>query len=121
MHILLFLASFLVSSSCLGKETSYGVPAKAVRFVVLDKTSAKSSTFTLSVGESIRLKGLAIKVVRAWRVIDPSRPESLAFFEVFEGEYRGRLIFSGWISATYPGCSCLEHSRYAIAVLESIL
>jgi hypothetical protein len=123
MHILLLLASLLISSPCFGKEASYGVPAKAVKFVVLDKTSAKSTTFNLPVGECIRLKGLTIRVVRAWRVIDPSRPESLASFEVFEGGQicRSNLIFAGWISSTYPGCSCLEHPRYAIAVLESAI
>lgn len=122
MTALLLLVSLIAATPCLGSEANYGVPAKTVRFVVLDKTSAKSVAFTLSVGESVQLKGLTIKLVHAWRVLNPSRPESLAYFEVCEEiqTSRANLIFAGWISSTYPGCSCLEHSRYAIAVVESI-
>lgn len=120
-----FFVPLLCIPFALGQEASsqgsYGVPAKEIRFAVLDKTTAKSKVFKLLLGEHIELMGLTIRVVRIWKVLDPSITETLGFFEVFEGKgmKRSELIFSGWISSTHPGCSCLEHPRYNIAVLEA--
>lgn len=98
------------------------VPAREVNFVILDKVTAKRQIFRIPVGESVQLRGLIVRVENACKVLDPARNESLAFFKVFELQVGSKpeLIFANWISATYPGYSCLEHPRYTIAVLESL-
>ena len=86
----------------------------------MDKVTARISTFDAAIGKTVRYGELEI-VVRACRKRPPEEPpESAAFVEVFEvkkGRER-RQVFSGWMFASSPALSAMEHPVYDIWVVD---
>jgi hypothetical protein len=85
----------------------------------LDKITARISDFKAPVGTPVRFGTLSI-TVRACETNPPEeRPESAAFLQIYEarrGEPQKRL-FSGWMFASSPALSALEHPVYDIELL----
>ena len=86
----------------------------------MDKVTARISTFDAAIGKTVRYGELEI-VVRACRKRPPEEPpESAAFVEVFEVK-RGRerrKVFGGWMFASSPALSAMEHPVYDIWVVD---
>jgi hypothetical protein len=86
----------------------------------LDKVTARISTFDVPVGESIQFGTLKI-VVRHCRKRPPEEPpETFVFVEIDEikrGEAPARL-FGGWMFASSPALSALEHPVYDVWVVD---
>lgn len=84
----------------------------------LDKITADVSELRVPVGSDVRFGRLTIKVL-ACRVRPPEEPpESAAFLEVTD---RGRnliptVAFNGWMFASSPALSAMEHPIYDIWV-----
>ncbi len=96
-------------------------PARAGEVAVLqalDKILGRISTFEAKVGEPTRFGTLYI-TVRACRTRPPEEPpESTAFLEIDDerpGEARQR-VFTGWMFASSPAVSALEHPVYDVWV-----
>ena len=85
----------------------------------LDKVTARISTIDAPINESIRFGTLAI-VVRHCRKTPPEeRPETTAFLEI-DDIRRGQApirLFSGWMFASSPALSALEHPVYDVWVI----
>lgn len=92
----------------------------AAKLQGLDKITARTSTFTLAVGETRTFGSLRI-TLRACRENPPvETPESAAFLEVVEvkpGEQE-EVAFSGWMFASSPALSAMEHPIYDVWVLS---
>ncbi|MBP2299463.1 DUF2155 domain-containing protein [Azospirillum picis] len=86
----------------------------------LDKVTARTSTFTIKVGETKTMGSLRI-TLRACRENPPiETPESAAFLEVTEvkpGE-QAEAVFSGWMFASSPALSAMENAIYDVWVLD---
>ena len=86
----------------------------------LDKITARVSTFAVKMDEPSRYGTLNI-VVRACRKRPPTEtPESAAFMEIKDqnpGE-RPISLFNGWMFASSPALSALEHPVYDVWVLD---
>lgn len=86
----------------------------------LDKITARTSTFTMAVGETRKFGGVMV-TLRACRENPPVEvPEAAAFLEVDEtmpGEQVER-VFSGWMFASSPALSALEHPVYDVWLLS---
>ncbi len=86
----------------------------------LDKVSAKIQTIEAPVGEPVHFGTLEI-IVRACKKRRPEEnPESAAFLDVWElkqGE-AAQSIFRGWMFASSPALSAIEHPVYDIWVLD---
>ncbi|BBK36189.1 hypothetical protein STAQ_12670 [Allostella sp. ATCC 35155] len=84
----------------------------------LDKILGRTSTIEAAVGQRVRFGTLDI-VVRACRNRPPDEPpDSLAFLEIGDqppGEER-RVVFTGWMFASSPAVSALEHAVYDVWV-----
>ena len=84
----------------------------------LDKILGRTSTIEAAVGQRVRFGTLDI-VVRACRNRPPDEPpDSLAFLEIGDqppGEER-RTVFTGWMFASSPAVSALEHAVYDVWV-----
>lgn len=96
-------------------------PARAAETAVLqalDKILGRTSTLEAKVGEPTRF-GTLIITVRACRTRPPEEPpESTAFLEIDDqrpGEERKR-VFTGWMFASSPAVSALEHPVYDVWV-----
>jgi hypothetical protein len=85
----------------------------------LDKVTARISTLDAPINESIRFGTLAI-VVRHCRKTPPEEPpETTAFLEI-DDIRRGQApirLFSGWMFASSPALSALEHPVYDVWVI----
>ncbi|MCG5239574.1 DUF2155 domain-containing protein [Azospirillum doebereinerae] len=92
----------------------------AAKLQWLDKVTARTSTFTIAVGETKTMGSLRISL-RACRENPPIEPpESAAFLEVVEmkpGE-QAEPVFSGWMFASSPALSAMEHAIYDVWVLS---
>jgi len=86
----------------------------------LDKITARTTTLELPVGQSTTLGRLGI-TVRACRKAPPiDTPEAAAFLELREQrqEEGSRDLFSGWMFASSPALSALEHPVYDVWVID---
>lgn len=86
----------------------------------LDKATARVQTIEVSVNQTTRIETLEI-IVRACRERPPEEPpESAAFLDVWEikpGEAAAE-VFRGWMFASSPAVSAMEHPVYDLWVLD---
>lgn len=117
-------AAALAALTCAGgavaqTSSSAMIDRPAAKLQGLDKVTARTSTFSLTVGETASFGSLRI-TLRACRSSPPVEvPESAAFLEVDDikpGEAAER-VFSGWMFASSPALSALEHAIYDVWVL----
>lgn len=88
----------------------------------IDKLSARTSTFDVPVDKTVKFgKSLFIKV-RACRKASPlDAPESAAFLQIWEkkpGAEESTWVFSGWMFASKPSVSAMEHPVYDVWVID---
>jgi hypothetical protein len=106
-----------------------GMPDRAVAETIaepvallqgLDKITARVSKFEAPVGTPVRFGTFSIRVRDCEKNPPEETPESAAFLEIDElrpGEARMR-VFSGWMFASSPALSALEHPVYDVNVLD---
>jgi len=101
-----------------------GRPSEPHRVAVLrglDKVTARVTTLEAPVGGETRF-GTLVVTPRACLVAPPiDPPERAAFLEIREAGRDGgsvRPIFSGWMFASSPGLSALEHPIYDLWLLD---
>jgi hypothetical protein len=86
----------------------------------LDKITARISTIEAPLDQEVAFGDLKI-VVRACQKRPPEEPpESAAFLEIKEAK-PGRataMLFSGWMFASSPAVSALDHPVYDVWVLD---
>lgn len=88
----------------------------------IDKLSARTHTFDIPVDKTVQFgKSLFIKV-RACRKTPPvGEPESAAFLQIWERkphEDESRWVFSGWMFASNPALSAMDHPVYDVWVID---
>jgi hypothetical protein len=87
----------------------------------LDKITARISKFEAEVGAPVRFGTLAIRIRDCQKNPPEETPESAAFVEIDEirpGEDKARRLFSGWMFASSPALSALEHPVYDVNLLD---
>lgn len=86
----------------------------------LDKVTARISTIEAPIGETVRFGTLRI-LAQTCRSRPPEEPpETTAFLEITDikpGETPVRL-FTGWMFASSPALSALEHAVYDVWVID---
>ena len=115
-----FVAAFVFLFAAVG-------PAYAQRAVIrgLDKITGHASDYTITVGRSARIGSLEV-IARACDKSAPEEtPEVRIYVEVFdtppvrEGEEAERReIFHGWLFASSPGLSAVDHPTYDIWAVD---
>ncbi len=103
------------------------VPASAEPYPIavlrgLDKVTARVTTLNAPVGEPIRFGGLEITARTCDKRPPEEPPESAAFLEITEvRESEPRVdVFSGWMFASSPALSAMDHPVYDVWVLDCI-
>ncbi|HLY54388.1 MAG TPA: DUF2155 domain-containing protein [Stellaceae bacterium] len=87
----------------------------------LDKTTARITTFTAPLGEPVKFGTLEVTVRDCRKHPPEDAPESAAYLDITEshpGDTAPRHWFSGWMFATSPALSALEHPVYDLWVLD---
>lgn len=86
----------------------------------LDKVTARISTFEAPLDVPVRFGALLIRVRACHKAPPTETPESTAFLEVDEmfENATSRDLFTGWMFASSPAVSALEHPVYDVWVVD---
>jgi hypothetical protein len=88
----------------------------------LDKVTARTSTFEAKVGEIVQFGQLSIQVKACRKAPPIETPESAAFLEIIENPTTTGAaavpVFIGWMFASSPALSAMEHPVYDIWVKD---
>lgn len=116
------------------------VPAYAANLVgdrvvlrALDKVTATTEDYTVKVGESLRYGSLDIKVRHCEKRPPEETPEVFAFLQILDSRKTANpnqksadskddaaKLFSGWMFASSPALSALDHPVYDIWVIDCL-
>lgn len=86
----------------------------------LDKVTARISRLEAPVDTPVRFGTLEVIVRSCFKRPPEETPESAAFIQIYEarpGEERVR-VFSGWMFASSPALSAMEHPVYDVWVVD---
>ncbi|MDB2682866.1 DUF2155 domain-containing protein [Alphaproteobacteria bacterium] len=90
-----------------------------VRLRSLDKITARTVTFEAQVGSTVTFGNIFIKVAACRKAAPVDEPESAAFLQIWQGAEE--WVFSGWMFASSPGLSHMDHPVYDVWVLDCLL
>jgi hypothetical protein len=116
-------------------------PRTGVKLRALDKITGNSTDLSAKIGETIEFGRLSVTVRACYQAPPEDTPESAAFLEIRAqtppaangGERRKETqaighaptltrpdgtLFSGWMFASSPGLSALEHPTYDVWVIS---
>jgi hypothetical protein len=102
-------------------------PAYAQRAVIrgLDKVTGQARDYTLTIGRSARIGSLDVIVRTCSKSAPEETPEVAIYVEVFDNpparegeESERREIFHGWLFASSPGLSAVDHPTYDIWAID---
>lgn len=86
----------------------------------LNKITAQTESMDVPIGETVHYGDLAVRV-RSCRKQDPLEgADSAAFLQVWEKDEddEPRWVFSGWMFASSPGLSAMDHPIYDVWPLD---
>jgi len=81
----------------------------------LNKITGKTSEIKASVNSEVKFGNLNISIFSCQKSSPLDTPESAAFLQVYE---RQTLRFSGWMFASSPGVSAMDHPVYDIWIKD---
>lgn len=86
----------------------------------LDKTTARISTFDAVVGEAAFFGSLEVTARRCHKTPPEEPPESAAFLDIVDvrPDSESVRVFTGWMFASSPALSALEHPVYDVWVVD---
>ena len=90
----------------------------------IDKVTARTLTFEVNVGSTVKFGSLYIKLQACRKAPDIEEPESAAFMQIWEVSDEGterekaNWVYSGWMFASSPGLSAMDHPIFDVWVLE---
>ena len=86
----------------------------------LDKVTARVSTLEVPVGDTVAFGSLRITARTCRKASPVEPPESAAFLEIREEhpDEATEALFSGWMFASSPALSALEHPVYDVWVID---
>ena len=94
-----------------------------VKLQAIDKSTARTVTFQAKVGSTIQYGSLFIKIQACRKSPPLEKPESASFLQVWEvpiGKEKSEWIFSGWMFASSPALSAMDHAVYDVWVLDCL-
>jgi hypothetical protein len=93
----------------------------SIKLQGLDKSVGRTVTFEAAVGSTIQYGPLFIKIHACRKAPPIEAPEAAAFLQVWEvppGQEKSEWVFSGWMFASSPALSAMDHPVYDVWVLD---
>ncbi|PZP56586.1 MAG: hypothetical protein DI586_03245 [Micavibrio aeruginosavorus] len=116
----IFLLVFLYSSNAFALAyEDYPV----VKLRSLDKITARTMTFEAKVGSTVRFGEIYIKVQACRKPPPVEKSEAASFLQVWQSndeQKTSKWIFSGWMFASSPALSAMNHPVYDVWVLDCL-
>ena len=115
--ILILTAS---SAAAQSPEPAEAPPTFGAVLQGLDKVTALISTFEVPFDRLVAFGSLTIQVRACHKASPTEAPESTAFLEIDESFERAadQRIFTGWMFASSPAISALEHPVYDVWIVD---
>jgi len=87
---------------------------------ILDKITADTKTFDLKIGNTVAYGALRIRPMACKKSPPIDEPESASFLQIWEKMHEGtdEWVFSGWMFASSPSLSAMEHPVYDVWVID---
>ncbi|MGO1120927.1 DUF2155 domain-containing protein [Rhodovibrionaceae bacterium A322] len=104
----------------LSPQDSLGDPKDIAVLQGLDKITARISTFEAPLNQAIDFGSLSIVARACYKTPPVEPPESAAFLEVDDvrPDRPRQALFTGWMYASSPAISSLEHPVYDVWVID---
>ncbi len=123
MFRLFFLAFLLLSVEANAREANREdyLERDTAKLAILDKITARVENIELQVGESTVIGSLELALQRCAETPMEYTPESIAFVTLGERlneSSTAKPLFNGWMFASSPGLSALEHPVYDVWVVD---
>ena len=97
----------------------------AVVLRTLDKVTATTEDYTVRIGDELKYGSLTVAVKHCEKKPPEDVPETYAFLQIDDLKLDGKgdagkqeRVFSGWMLASNPAISALDHSVYDIWVID---
>ena len=116
-YLIIIVGLLLSYNSAIAQSHIY----KSVVLRGLDKITARITTFELPLAKAVKFGTLRI-VARNCHKQPPEEPPEISVFLEIDEEISGkdglRTLFTGWMFASSPALSALEHSVYDVWVID---
>ncbi len=84
----------------------------------LDKLTGQVADFELDNGYSVNFGTLRVDMAQCRHPSENPNGDAFAFISVYEDQGSGANVFQGWMVASSPALSALDHARYDVWVLR---
>jgi hypothetical protein len=85
----------------------------------LDKITARVKRMPAKVGQAATFGTLSIQVDACRKAPPEDPPESAAFLKITDSRFQpAKTVFSGWMFASSPALSAMDHAVYDISVVD---
>lgn len=84
----------------------------------LDKLTGQVADFELDNGYSVKFGTLRLDMAQCRHPSENPNGDAYAFISVYEDQGEGANVFQGWMVASSPALSALDHARYDVWVLR---
>ena len=108
-----------------GLASAENLKGNAVVLRTLDKVTATTKDYTVKIGSELKYGSLTVAVKHCEKKPPEEVPETYAFIQIDDLKLDGKgekgeqeRVFSGWMLASNPAISALDHSVYDIWVID---
>lgn len=108
-----------------GTAMAQNLKGNAVVLRTLDKVTATTQDYTVKIGDELEYGSLTVAVKHCEKKPPEDVPETYAFLQIDDLKRDGKgqdgesqRVFSGWMLASNPAISALDHSVYDIWVID---
>ncbi len=124
-RIIIVIAVFLFFAATLSIYSAYAremTEYPRVKLQTLDKITARTMTFNAKVGSTVRFGSIYIRIQSCQKSSPIDQPESAAFLQIWEVDAKdnAQWVFSGWMFASSPALSAMDHPIYDVWVLDCL-
>ena len=119
--ILFLISAALILAAPMARAELEPQPVAKLR--TLDKVTARTMTFEAEVGSTVKFGPLFIKIRSCRKAPPVDQPESAAFLQIWENSLKDKTpqwVFSGWMFASSPALSPMDHPIYDVWVLDCL-
>lgn len=113
----------LFGAGCAPKAHAQLEEFTKVKLQTLDKITARTSTFIANVGNTVQFGPLYISIQACRKAPPIEKPESAAFLQIWQHpphKKQSEWVFSGWMFASSPALSSMDHPIYDVWVLDCV-
>lgn len=117
-HACICAALIFLTVPAAAAETFFPTSTAVLRW--LDKVTGRVSTIRAQVGDQLKIGTLVIEVDTCMTRPPEETPESAAFLKIWDeaAKPEAELVFTGWMFASSPSLSALDHAVYDVWVLD---